>query len=243
MNLVEKNRENLLAMWRLVNKNMNVYKEDVEVEYGALEYSKWPNRIWSNKVLTKEEVAKMKTILLKEKTSMVIPCWDLPNQETYKLLETAGFAQRMSQVGMSLKLKKPNQPVEGIKFTKVVDQEKAELWSTLFYKAFNYKIATGIIVDNLKDLDFLIAYKEGVPVGTVLLYIHDEKVMGIHCMGVIPEHRRKGYAELMMTNVLHIAYVKDAKYCVLQASNAGKGLYLKLGFKEQFIVRTYGLDS
>ena len=60
-------------------------------------------------------------------------------------------------------------------------------------------------------------------------------------MGVIPEMRRKGFAEQMMVNLLHWSTEQQFTYATLQASAMGKGLYLKLGFEEQFTMKNYSL--
>jgi len=61
--------------------------------------------------------------------------------------------------------------------------------------------------------------------------------------GIIPEQRRKGFAEQMMVNILSQSAEQGFKYSTLQASELGKGLYLKLGFKEQFIIKSYSLNK
>jgi predicted acetyltransferase len=58
-------------------------------------------------------------------------------------------------------------------------------------------------------------------------------------MGVIPSQRRKGYAEELLIHMMNIGRMKGAKYATLQASDMGKRLYLKTGFQQDFIIKTF----
>lgn len=58
-------------------------------------------------------------------------------------------------------------------------------------------------------------------------------------MGVIPAMRRKGLAEQMMRRILNQSLAQGFRYAMLQASAMGKGLYQKLGFTEQFVLKNY----
>lgn len=48
-----------------------------------------------------------------------------------------------------------------------------------------------------------------------------------------PEHRRRGYAGMAMTLLLDTAKKRDLSYLELSASEMGRPLYEKLGFREQ----------
>ena len=239
MNLIKENIENLTSMWKLVNEQMKVHHAEAEFEFGVLNFSQWPNRLWFKNEISNNSLKKVKEILLNTDTQLIIPCWDKSDSQTYKLLEQAGFRKMLKQFGMSLELSKNFQISSDLTFEKVNNKDKALEWEKLFSKAFNYKIDQKVISTNQHKLDFLIAVHKDVPIGTVLLYTNKDSVTGIHSMGVIPEKRRKGYALNMMNTLLYQLKEKGVKYAMLQASELGKGLYLKLGFKEEFIIRSY----
>lgn len=241
MNLIKENIENLTSMWRLVNENMKSHHVESEYEFGVLNYSQWPNRLWFNCEITEHDLKKAKTVIRNSSAKIIIPNWDIYESQSYETLEKNGFEKKLQQIGMTLELDSSYQSVSTITFEKVDNETKAKQWEKLFIKAFNYKIDQRVISTNQHDLDFLIASHNGEPVGTALLHPSNENIMGIHSMGIIPEKRRKGFAEQMMINILNQSVEQGIKYATLQASELGKGLYLKLGFKEQFIIRSYSL--
>lgn len=241
MNLLKENIENLTSMWRLVNEKMKAHHVESKFEFGVLNYSQWPNRLWFNGDINEHDLKKAKTVIQNSRTKLIIPCWNIDEGQSYEFLEKAGFEKKLEQIGMSLKLDSSYQSVSTMKLEKVDNEIKAKLWEKLFIQAFNYKIDQRVISANQHDLDFLIASNDGEPVGTVLLHTSGENIVGIHSMGIIPEKRRKGFADQIMVNILSQSVERGLKYATLQASELGKGLYLKLGFSEQFIIRTYGL--
>jgi ribosomal protein S18 acetylase RimI-like enzyme len=54
---------------------------------------------------------------------------------------------------------------------------------------------------------------------------------------------RKGLGEKLMSTLLFQAKGQGFGYVTLQASQPGRGLYLKLGFKEQFVLKNYALQK
>jgi len=64
-------------------------------------------------------------------------------------------------------------------------------------------------------------------------------VAGIHSMGILPAQRRKGYAEEILIHMLHAAKLEGAAYATLQASEMGRGLYAKMGFQQDFQIKTF----
>lgn len=243
MNLVKENIENLTSMWRLVNKNVNAHHVEVEFEFGAINYSEWPNRLWFHRDINEHDLKIAKRAILNSSSDLIIPYWDIFQSQSYELLEESGFEKRLEQVGMSLKLATSYQQVPTLTIEKVNNKKNAKQWEELFIQAFNYKIDHKVISANQHDLDFLIARHDHEPVGTALLHASEDNIMGIHSMGIIPEQRRKGFAEQMMVNILSQSAEQGFKYSTLQASELGKGLYLKLGFKEQFIIKSYSLNK
>ncbi|MGL1888922.1 MAG: GNAT family N-acetyltransferase [Reichenbachiella sp.] len=241
MNLVKENIENLISMWKLVNENMESHHVESEFEFGALNYSQWPNRLWFTGELTESDLIKAKEVIQNSSTKLIIPCWDIYGSQPDELLEKHGFEKRLQQVGMSLKLGSSYPGDATLTLEKVDNETKAQRWEQLFFKAFKYKIDQRVISSNQHDLDFLIASHNGEPVGTVILHASGKNVIGIHAMGIIPEKRRKGFAEQLMRNILNQSVARGFKYSTLQASELGKGLYSKLGFSEQFIIRSYEL--
>ncbi|MEQ9230741.1 MAG: GNAT family N-acetyltransferase, partial [Cyclobacteriaceae bacterium] len=122
---------------------------------------------------------------------------------------------------------------------RVHDTRTATLWAKLFHSAFGYQIHASVVEATMHAVDYFIGSSQGGYVGTAALYLTGDTIAGIHSMGVIPEQRRKGYAEDFLLQVMHAAKNMGADYATLQASEMGKGLYLKTGFQEDFLLRNF----
>ncbi len=81
---------------------------------------------------------------------------------------------------------------------------------------------------------------EEKPIGTLTLF-QTGNVMGIHGVGVIPEMRKKGFAEEIMKFAINEAIDVGCEYAQLQASALGKGIYTRLGFEDLFLITNYQL--
>ena len=121
-----------------------------------------------------------------------------------EIFEKAGFEKIFEQVGMSLVLKDKYWLESTIHFQRVNQRTEAMLWESLFKWSFGYLINHAVILQLAKSIDFRIVYHQDTPIGTVILYPTDQ-IMGIHCLGIISEHRRKGYAEQIMKLALNEA--------------------------------------
>ncbi|WP_343328972.1 GNAT family N-acetyltransferase [Polaribacter staleyi] len=121
-------------------------------------------------------------------------------------------------------------------------EKEANLWTKLFYKSFGYYINPVLLIKPQKNTDYYIAYHKNEAVGTGVLHTTNN-VTGIHSVGIIPEQRRKGYAEQIMKLLINKSIHMNSDYITLQSSDMGKGLYLKLGFEEQFSIKNYTLQQ
>ncbi len=241
MDLKKHNIHNLTALWQLVNQRVDAYAIGDAFDYGIVNYSSWPNRLWFKNTPEQSDLDLAKRIISSSSTKITVPYWEIDGNDYGPLLKMNGFEKVLEQVGMSLDLTKASFAPAEIELHKVKDERTSLLWESLFEKAFGYKIHHKLLLNSYDEVDYLIAYDKAYPVGTALMYYSGNEVVGIHSMGIIPEMRRKGYAERMMQSMLYEAVNKGYRYAVLQSSAMGKGLYDKLGFEEQFLMRNYAL--
>lgn len=73
--------------------------------------------------------------------------------------------------------------------------------------------------------------REGAPVATSILFLH-EGVAGIYAVSTIPDQRGKGLGAHVTAQPLRIARTLGYRVGVLQATEAGHPVYLRLGFKD-----------
>ncbi len=242
MSSVELNIKNLTSLWQTVSEPFNSNFIEKEFAYCLIENSEWPNRLWFHNDINEAKIVLAKDKLSSTSTNLTIPYWNIYNSNSFQLLEENGFTLKFEQIGMYLKPKGTFTKSSSIKFKKITTKKEAELWSILFSKSFGYFTNPILLNTAQEDTNYFIAYYNNEPVGTAILHITN-KVTGIHSVGIIPEQRRKGYAEQIIKLLINQSIEINSDYITLQSSNMGKGLYLKLGFKEQFTIKNYALQQ
>lgn len=235
--IIKANKDNLISVWRTAGTPFNACVEDPSFGWCSIPGMEWPNKLWFNSEITEETI----TSALESAPSgrMVIPYWNTTGEE---LIIAHGGVQASEQAGMSLKLEQPFHKENRLLFCAVTTPADAALWAGIYPQAFGYSIDQKILEVTYSDLRYYLALLDGQPVGTAILHLQDG-IAGIHGVGVIPEARRKGVANEIMAYVLNEAIALNAAYATLQASKMGKGIYLEMGFEEQFTIRNYAVHK
>ncbi len=242
MNNIKLNIENLTSLWRAVSEPFDSYFREPDFNYSLIKNSEWPNRLWFEQDINKEKVLLAKNRIISCPTNLVIPYWDIYNSNSFKILEENGFNLKFEQIGMSLKRDYIFAELSSLNLKTVSTQKEAELWSELFSKSFGYHINPILLSKSQENTTYYIAYHKDEAVGTGILHSANN-VSGIHSVGIIPEQRRKGYAEQIMKCLINKSIEINSHQITLQSSDMGKGLYLKLGFEEQFVIKNYELQQ
>ena len=82
-----------------------------------------------------------------------------------------------------------------------------------------------------RDVRAVVAHQRGRPVGAAMV-VASGAVAGIQLVGTIPGARGQGIAELCTRWAVGVGFELGAQAIVLEASDAGEPLYLRLGFVE-----------
>lgn len=236
--IAQKNVENLTLLWKIVGMAFNGYYQSNKFEFSEIRQTQWPNRIWFNHILQQTDVEYIKQQLQDCSSEMTIPVWNTFKNNNDKVLETEGLRFKFKQVGMSLKLDNSYKIKKDFNLKLVSNIEEAKVWAELFEKSFGYVIGSKTVIHTLKKVNYYIALDRNKPVGTALIF-ETGNITGAHSVGIPPENRRQGYAEQIMKILINTGIKNNNNYMVLQASDMGKGLYLKLGFKKDFVIRNY----
>ncbi|WP_034044917.1 GNAT family N-acetyltransferase [Wocania ichthyoenteri] len=242
MNSIKSNIQNLTSLWQTVSEPLNSYFIETDFSFSLIEHSEWPNRLWFNQEINKDGIALAKEKLLSISTNLTIPYWDIYNSNSFEMLDENGFNLKFEQIGMSLKAPHIFTEIKTLSLKKVSTEKDAKLWSILFSKSFGYFTNPVLLTKSQKNTDYYIAYHQNEAVGTGILHTTNN-VTGIHSVGIVPEQRRKGYAEQIMKLLINKSIKINSDYITLQSSDMGKGLYLKLGFEEQFTIKNYALHT
>jgi ribosomal protein S18 acetylase RimI-like enzyme len=236
MDLINANINNLTALWKTGGRLAGQYIEEGGYRLSIAESGEWPNKLWSIKPLDMQSLTEIR--LRWNLDELTLPIWgdDLLYQEL--IYKASGFEEKLTQAAMSINLKDRPDRVERVEIQKVTNKLGAEIWSQLFQEAFGYEISTMTVMKTMEHVEYFIGKHNEIPFGTAVLFMEHD-IAGIHSIGVIPSQRRKGYAEELLIHMLNMARRKGAIHATLQASEMGKGLYLKTGFQEDFIIKTF----
>jgi GNAT superfamily N-acetyltransferase len=237
-----RNWQNLIELWKTVSMPFNGVHYKEGYTYSCLSHGEWPNRIWLNQPTTELllDAVNQKANELNE--SLTFPLVTDNAADLTYLEQELGGVKKFQQEAMMLELNEVLEPVERIQLQAVRDLKEAAQWSAIFYDSFGYSIDAKVIAASMSKVQCYIAVNNGKPVGTAIIFVA-HGVAGVHAVGVLPQERRKGYAEAIMMAVLYQIQLQQEKKVVLQASDMGKPLYLKLGFRSQFVIHNFTMKG
>ncbi|MBN1927332.1 MAG: GNAT family N-acetyltransferase [Prolixibacteraceae bacterium] len=95
-------------------------------------------------------------------------------------------------------------------------------------KSFPEKLLNGFV--SSPKLQLLTGYFNNQPVASGMAFTI-RNVSGIYFIATLPEHRGNGYASAIVSKLICNCFEKGVKEVILHASDAGKYIYLNLGFE------------
>lgn len=241
INLIKDNIDNLTTLWKTVASPLHSYHATDFLEFSQIKNSGWPNRLWFRKDITEENLPQILETI-ENNPGLVVPYWDIFGSNSNIFFENNGFAIRNQLVAMALKLDKKITFQNNLTFKRVLNEEDAKTWSDIYPLSFNYIISKETLVHNYENVKFYLVHFEENSIGTLTLF-QTGKIMGIHGVGVIPQMRKRGFAEEIMKFAINQAIDADCEYAQLQASALGKGIYTRLGFEDLFLIKNYFLNT
>jgi len=242
MDLMKANTENLTNLWATVGQKTNTLHTTNNINYCAVNYSEWPNRLWFTNIVNAPMIERAREILLQSKVPIKVSTWHSTDLDD-ELFAQNNFVQSSEQAGMTVQLTTEFESDPGIQFRKVTTQKQATLWAELFRHSFGYTISRDVILQSSAVVNYFVCYCNNSPVGVCLLFHSNSQVIGIHSMGIIHEMRRRRFAEEILRKILTNSKRLGFSYAVLQASKMGKPLYCKYGFTEEFTMKNYQLKD
>ena len=248
MHIDSANLNNLTQLWQRYGAR-SLYQD---AQFKLHMSMSWPNRVWAD-MASQVSTASLQQASKNAPVTALLPLWPAmtndgsaaPQQTVDELVKNShGWQLAFQHTAMVLQLDKQqpaNYQAESrypISIKRLSDAADIAGWVATGSKAFGYSIDENVIVPLLAcdDVQILLAYKESSePVATGLLF-KTAGVVGIHQIGVPADHQGKGYATQMMRFLIQCAQQWQTKYVVLQASEAGRPVYQKLGFVDQFLI-------
>lgn len=236
--MIQENINNLVSLWQTAGEAVDSYFENDDFNYAIVKNSEWPNRLWFDHDVNNSSLQSAKEFINNNSTKLTVPYWDIYNSQSDKLFQSLGLQIKFQQIGMSMKLKKKFEYQERLYIKLVIDEKDAQSWEDIYPDAFGYKISKEILLHTQGKIKFYLAFLNDQPVGTAIVY-NTGNVAGIHGVGVVPSARRQGFAEEIMKYVINESVNTGMTYSTLQASDMGKGIYLRLGYSEDFVIKNY----
>lgn len=168
-----------------------------------------------------------------------------------EILMYKGFFHKENDYGMYLKLKNyfPKNPCK-LQIKRVSNIKELRAFDDVHVKSHGNPDAFDVILKNIPENAYrgkspfrmyIGSYNDKVVTTGVLVLYSD--VAGIYYIVTDPKKRRKGYATDMMYYILKEAKKENYEMAVLQASDVGKKVYEKVGFKECCLFKEFVLKN
>ncbi len=239
--LEQNNINNLRNLFKTMGSTPFSFEEEKSFNIS----NSWPGRLWGAYDYTLSDTKVLINKALAESSPYTISLWDKKDESTTlstKALEDNGFAISFEQVAMVLDLKDymNEEDNSNLDMKYVSSREDVNTWVEIASSSFSHQLNASVIQNISKDenVKLLLAFKDGIAVGTALIFTHSD-VAGIHLVGVPLENRGQGIAKSIMLETINFAQKKQIPFMTLQASALGMGIYKRLGFKEQFVLKNY----
>lgn len=258
MHIDSANLNNLTQLWQRYGARL-LYEDD---QTQLRKNIGWPNRVWTDMARPVSAIS-LETTAKNAPETAIFPVWPAMTEDgsaaaqvTVDTLvrDSCDWQPAVQLTAMALQLDKrlpvkllpiklsPIKPMTvercPIQIRCIKNDTDIMDWVAAGSKAFGYAIDANVILPLLAcaDIQLMMAYNEdSKPVATGLLFKTGD-VVGIHQIGVPVDHQSRGYATQMMRFLIQYAEEWQASYVVLQASEAGRPVYQKLGFVDQFLI-------
>lgn len=252
MHMDQANLTNLTSLWKKYGATMLNSDEWLTLYANT----SWPHRVWFECKTVPQSSCISHSVIDALPGEAILPVWPMTNdgggtkrcsdyqKQIEQQLLARGWSLGFEQTAMYLPLSEASstQPADptGLEMRLVDTVNEIGVWVEIGSEAFGYTI-DGHVIESLlgdSDIQVLLGIQNSQAVAGGLLYKTGE-VIGVHQLGVKQACQGQGIAKRFMRQMLAECVRWRGKYVVLQASQAGKPLYDRLGFHDQFVINNY----
>jgi len=238
--LEENNIQNLKNLFKTMGATSHIYDKDKTLYISKT----WPNRAWADYNYNEQDIQALVSKVAEKNIPYTISLCDKKDESNIlneNILGKNGFKITFEQIAMVLDVKNnSDKQNSNLKFNYINTQNEIEMWVKIASESFSKQINKDVIkkILNNENIQLLLAYKDNKAVGTALVFLSSD-VIGVHLVGVPSENRGQGIARDIMIETINYAKKQKVSFLTLQASSLGLGIYKRLGFKEQFVLKNY----
>ena len=123
-----------------------------------------------------------------------------------------------------------------------IEKKDSLLWAEVFCKSYNcyewIDEVSNIVKVSFSQVEYLVDAEHNA--ACVALY-EKNSILGLYCLGTLPEKRKKGLAKLLINYALNKAKIKNLDFLMLETYQRDDllGFYSKLGFEKVYEKKIY----
>ena len=123
-----------------------------------------------------------------------------------------------------------------------IEKKDSLLWAEVFCKSYDcyewIKEVNDIVRMSLSQVEYLVDAEYNA--SCVALY-EKNSILGLYCLGTLPEKRKKGLAKLLINHALNKVKTKNLDFLMLETYQRDDllGFYSKLGFEKLYEKKIY----
>lgn len=203
------------------------------------------NRVFNQEPINDQEINDIKNYFKDLQFTWVIDDTDTP---TISKLVDHGLQLKAHAPGMTLDLQqfKPFPRSDSFTIKEVNDDNDFNRWIEIVginygYNAKELSKAIRFLKKRAGNyLKLYLGYFEGRPEAACMLACHDHKLVSVHLLGVLAEHRNKGLGTSLLHEILLLACDLGYSTAILIPSTMGYSLAQKCGFREFISYKIFG---
>src|SRR5690242_13754393 len=123
-----------------------------------------------------------------------------------------------------------------------IEKKDTVLWAEVFCKSYDcydwINEVDNIVRGSLTEVEYLVDAEHNA--SCVALY-EKNSILGLYCLGTLPEKRKKGLAKLLINHALNKVKIKNLDFLMLETYQRDNllGFYSKLGFEKLYEKKIY----
>jgi GNAT superfamily N-acetyltransferase len=123
-----------------------------------------------------------------------------------------------------------------------IEKKDSLLWAEVFCKSYDcydwIDEVNNIVRGSLSQVEYLVDAEHNA--SCVALY-EKNSILGLYCLGTLPEKRKKGLAKLLISHALNKVKIKNLDFLMLETYQRDEllGFYSKLGFEKVYEKKIY----